>query len=124
MRNAPGLEIRLAKIIVCTLLQFESPVRAEANGESTDGKSLLGLLSLCIAYGDKVKFTATGADAAPALNAVQRLFVSRFGARPARAAQSGLVADGGEVPFMRGIISSNGKLNDSTTITLLECSRG
>jgi len=89
MSIAPGLEIRLATMIVRTLLQFESSVRAEANGVSADGKSLLGLLALCVAYGTEVKFTATGHDAAPALNAIKKLLATRLRLpRPSRAHQS------------------------------------
>lgn len=86
MSNAPGLEIRLATVIVRTLLHFESNVKVKANGECADGKSLLGLPCLQAVYGTEIKFTATGADAAPALNAIQQLFVREFRApRPSRA---------------------------------------
>jgi phosphotransferase system HPr (HPr) family protein len=86
MSNAPGLEIALAAMIVRTLLQFESSVRAEANGMSADGKSLLGLLALAAACGTEVKFTATGHDAAPALKAVKHLLAAQLQLpRPSRA---------------------------------------
>ena len=88
--NAPGLEFRLATMIVRTLLHFDSSVRADANGVSADGKSLLGLLALCVAYGAEVKFTATGADAAPALNAVKHLFATKFRLPPASLAHQSI----------------------------------
>jgi phosphocarrier protein len=74
----PGLEIGPAAMIARTLFPFRSVVVAEANEECVDGKSVLDLCSLHAACGTKIKFTATGADAAPALHAVQHLFATKF----------------------------------------------
>jgi phosphotransferase system HPr (HPr) family protein len=100
MSNASGLDVRLATMIVRTLLHFESSVRAEANEESADGRSLLGLISLCVACGTEIKFIATGRDAAPALTAVQRRLARQFGERPAPETPSRPLAEEGEALFL------------------------
>jgi phosphotransferase system HPr (HPr) family protein len=87
-------------MIVGTSLHFDSSVRVEVNGESADGKSVLGLLSLCVAYGAKVKFTATGRDAVPALTAVQHLLTRQFRKRPAPEVPSRLAAEESEALFL------------------------
>ena len=78
VNTTPGLDIRPAAMIVQTLLPVRSAVVAEANEERVDGKSVLELCYLHAARGTKIKFSATGADAARALHAVQHLFATRF----------------------------------------------
>jgi len=83
----PGLDVRPAAMIVRTLLPVRSAVVAQAHEECADGKSVLGLCSLLATCGTKIKFSATGADAARALYGVQRLFDSQFRSPRIRDAQ-------------------------------------
>ena len=86
VNTTPGLDIRPAAMIVQQLLPVRSAVVAEANEACVDGKSVLELCSLLAACGTKIKFTANGADAGRALQAVQHLFATKFrGPRPRRA---------------------------------------
>jgi len=78
----PGLDIRPAAMIVQTLLPVRSAVVAEANEERVDAKSVLELCCLRAACGTKIRFTAAGADAARALDAVQYLFATQFRTSP------------------------------------------
>ncbi len=96
----PGLDLRPAAMIVQTLLPVRSVVVAEANEERADGRSVLELCSLEAARGTRIKFTATGADAARALHAVQHLFTTQFRSPRSQDAQQevGWVEEEG-VPF-------------------------
>ena len=83
----PGLDLRPAAMIARTLLPVRSAVVAEAHGECADGRSVLGLCSLLATCGSKIEFSATGADGARALQAIQRLFDTQFRSPRSRGAQ-------------------------------------
>ncbi len=78
LENKQGLHARPSALLVKTLLPFECEVLVESGGETVNGRSILGLLSLAAGYRAKLNFTVSGRDAYPALDAIQRLFDSSF----------------------------------------------
>ena len=78
LHNRLGLHARPSALMVKTLRNFDCEVTAESGGEIANAKSILGLLSLAAGYGSILTFTATGDDAAKALEEVAKLFASRF----------------------------------------------
>ena len=70
--NEAGLHARPATALVNAVNSFTSDVNLEANGRSVNLKSIMGVMSLGISKGAKIKITAEGNDEASALEAVER----------------------------------------------------
>ena len=69
-----GLHARPAAQFVKTARAFEADITVRLGGVSADGKSLLGLLSLNAGPSAVLEVLAEGADAAPALRALEHAF--------------------------------------------------
>ena len=78
LRNINGLHARPAALLVRRLAPFQCEVTVESGGAEADARNVLELLSLAAGYTTKLAFTATGKDAADALEAVRQLFDSNF----------------------------------------------
>jgi phosphocarrier protein len=77
--NSMGLHARPAAKLVQTVLQFQSDVQVNVNGQRVNAKSIMGLLTLAAAQGTQMTVTAQGPDAEQAMNAVRELIASGFG---------------------------------------------
>ncbi len=77
--NSMGLHARPAAKLVQTVLQFESDVQINVNGQRVNAKSIMGLLTLAAAQGTRMIVTVQGADAEQAMQAVRELIASGFG---------------------------------------------
>ncbi|HOF40844.1 MAG TPA: HPr family phosphocarrier protein [Candidatus Hydrogenedentes bacterium] len=77
--NSMGLHARPAAKLVQTVLQFESDVQINVNGQRVNAKSIMGLLTLAAAQGTRMTVTVQGADAEQAMQAVRELIASGFG---------------------------------------------
>jgi phosphocarrier protein len=77
--NKLGLHARPASLFVKTASQFDSSVSVEVNGRTTNGKSVLGLLTIAAEKGTVLTVSAEGADATEALDALEQLFRDGFG---------------------------------------------
>ena len=77
--NSMGLHARPAAKLVQTVLQYESDVQINVNGQRVNAKSIMGLLTLAAAQGTQMTITVQGPDAEQALNAVRELVASGFG---------------------------------------------
>ncbi|HQE82912.1 MAG TPA: HPr family phosphocarrier protein [Candidatus Hydrogenedentes bacterium] len=77
--NSMGLHARPAAKLVQTVLQYESDVQINVNGQRVNAKSIMGLLTLAAAQGTQMIVTAQGPDAEQAINAVRQLVASGFG---------------------------------------------
>ena len=77
--NSMGLHARPAAKLVQTVLQFESDVQINVNGQRVNAKSIMGLLTLAAAQGTRMTVTAQGPDADQAMQAVRELIASDFG---------------------------------------------
>ena len=80
--NPDGLHARPAATLVSALAGFDAKVtiaNTRTAGKPVAGNSLIGLLSLGVKPGDVVAVTASGPQAAAALDAVRELVTSGFG---------------------------------------------
>lgn len=69
----------MAAQIVKIATQYEAEVHISKSGNTVNGKSLLDLLTLVCPKGSKVLVSASGPDAADALEALASLFQAKFG---------------------------------------------
>jgi phosphocarrier protein len=76
--NQLGLHARPAALFVKTATRFEADITVQKNGNTVSGKSIMGLMTLEAGQGSVLRVTAEGADAAEALDELQRLLESKF----------------------------------------------
>ncbi|MEQ8296078.1 MAG: HPr family phosphocarrier protein [Nitratireductor sp.] len=77
--NKRGLHARASARFVQLAGSFEAEVTVEKDGVSVGGTSIMGLMMLAASPGCTIRVTATGADAAPAMAALETLIANRFG---------------------------------------------
>ena len=78
VENKMGIHARPAAMIVRVTNKFKSDVFVEKDDEQVNGKSIMGLMMLAAGKGSKVKFIATGEDAAAMLAEIEALFARKF----------------------------------------------
>ena len=78
VQNKMGIHARLAAMIVRITNKFKADVFVEKEEEQVNGKSIMGLMMLAAGKGSKVKFLATGEDAAQMLAELEQLFGRKF----------------------------------------------
>lgn len=76
--NKLGMHARPAAMFVKTANRFTCDIFVEKDGEKVNGKSIMGLMMLAAGKGSKVKFLATGEDAAQLLIELEALFAKKF----------------------------------------------
>jgi len=77
--NKFGLHARPAAQLVQIAKQFNSNIMIEKDGEQVNAKSIMGVLMLACAKGQKIKIIANGDDEESALKALINLINDRFG---------------------------------------------
>lgn len=79
--NMAGLHARVSTVLAKKAMEFTSAVHYQKQGERriADGRSVLDLLSLGAAKGDRLRIEVDGADADAAMNAILALFEDHFG---------------------------------------------
>ena len=78
VQNKLGIHARPAAMIVRITNKFKSEGFVEKDEEQVNGKSIMGLMMLAAGKGSKVKFLATGDDAAQMLTELEQLFARKF----------------------------------------------
>ncbi len=78
VQNKMGIHARPAAMIVRITNKFKADVFVEKDDEQVNGKSIMGLMMLAAGKGSKVKFLATGEDAAQLLAELEALFAKKF----------------------------------------------
>lgn len=78
VQNKMGIHARPAAMIVRVTNRFKADVFVEKDDEQVNGKSIMGLMMLAAGKGSKVKFCATGEDAAQMLGELEQLFARKF----------------------------------------------
>jgi phosphocarrier protein len=78
VQNKMGIHARPAAMIVRITNKFKAEVFVEKDEEQVNGKSIMGLMMLAAGKGSKVKFIATGEDAAAMLAEIEALFTRKF----------------------------------------------
>jgi phosphocarrier protein HPr len=77
--NKLGLHARAAMKFVQTAEQFDAAITVSRGEESADGTSILDLLMFAAGPGSTITISATGREAAAALDALSALVANRFG---------------------------------------------
>lgn len=77
--NKLGLHARAAAKFVNLASSFESEINLSRNGQSVNGKSIMGVMMLAAAKGSTVELSAEGNDETQALEQLEQLVATRFG---------------------------------------------
>jgi len=76
--NRAGVHARPAALLVQTANEFKSTIFIEKDNRRINGKSILGIITLGAPYKTELKIIAEGEDANQALDALVKLFNSKF----------------------------------------------
>ncbi len=76
--NQKGLHARAAARFVKTAAQFDAEIWVRKNGTAVSGRSIMGLMMLAAASGALIEISATGRDAATAVETLARLIDCKF----------------------------------------------
>ena len=76
--NKLGVHARPAAMFVKVANKFESDIYVEKDGETVNGKSIMGLMMLAAGPGSKLHVRAAGTDATQALNELEALLKRKF----------------------------------------------
>lgn len=79
IRNLRGLHARAAANFARTASRFDARVTVSRGGETVDGSSIMGLLTLAAARGTEIRIEADGPEAEAAVAALRGLVEERFG---------------------------------------------
>ena len=66
-----GLEARPVALLVQVASQYESELHLESEGRTVNAKSIMGMMTLGLASGEKVVVTANGKDEAEAIQNIE-----------------------------------------------------
>jgi phosphocarrier protein HPr len=78
IQNRLGLHARAAAQLVQLAAGFSADLTIEKDGQSVNGKSIMGVMMLAAAQGAVVQVEATGDDAEELLAAIATLIETRF----------------------------------------------
>jgi len=76
--NKLGIHARPAALFVKTANQFAADIFVEKDGETVNGKSIMGLMMLAAGPGSRLRVKAEGDDAARALGELEGLVERKF----------------------------------------------
>src|SRR5688500_7112521 len=76
--NKLGIHARPAAMFVKIANQFQCEVFVEKDGETVNGKSIMGLMMLAAGPGSKIRVQAEGEDAARAVHEIEALLKRKF----------------------------------------------
>jgi phosphocarrier protein HPr len=77
--NRLGLHARASAKLTQVAGQFSCEVWVGRNGRRVNAKSIMGVMMLAAAKGSRITVETSGADEAPAMQAVTALIADRFG---------------------------------------------
>lgn len=77
--NALGLHARAAAQLVKVANRYPCDVELECEGQSVNGKSIMGVLMLAAAQGMRVKVKCVGANSKSCLDEIAALIAAKFG---------------------------------------------
>jgi phosphocarrier protein len=79
LKNKLGMHARPAANLVKVAQKFKSDIYLEYNGQTVNGKSILGLLTMACPYKGKLTVRIEGPDEAEAMQALGALIENKFG---------------------------------------------
>lgn len=77
--NKLGLHARASAKLTQTAAQFQAEVWLSRNGRRINGKSIMGVMMLAAARGNKIKIETNGTDEDAAMHALVALIEDKFG---------------------------------------------
>ena len=78
IKNRLGLHARAAAQLVQTASQFDAEITVGKDNQVVNGKSIIGLMMLAAAQGSSIEVSASGPQAAAAMQAIERLVDAKF----------------------------------------------
>ena len=78
IKNKLGLHARAAAQLVQLAATFSADLAITKDGQTVNGKSIMGLMMLAASQGATIEVEADGADAAEMLAAVEALIENKF----------------------------------------------
>ena len=78
IKNRLGLHARAAVLLVQTANRFEAEVAIAKDGQSVNGRSIMGIMMLAAEQGSTIDVTTSGPQAAEALEAIRELVEAGF----------------------------------------------
>jgi phosphocarrier protein len=78
IQNRAGIHARPSALLVQTAKDFLSNIYLEKGSDRINGKSIMGILTLGASFGTEIKVIAEGVDEQAALDAMVKLFDSKF----------------------------------------------
>ena len=76
--NRDGLDAKSAAMLVQVACRYRSQILIEQGSKIINGKSMMGVLSLCVGAHDQVTLLTNGADEKEAMQAVSAVLTSGF----------------------------------------------
>ncbi len=77
--NKLGLHARASAKLTQTAAKFQCAVWIARNGRRVNAKSIMGVMMLAAGLGATVDVETDGSDEVAAMDAIQKLFIERFG---------------------------------------------
>ncbi len=78
IKNRAGIHARPAALLVQTASKFKSRIFIEKDNDKINGKSIMGIITLGAGYNTALKISADGEDEMDAVDALCKLFDSKF----------------------------------------------
>jgi phosphocarrier protein HPr len=78
IKNKLGVHARAAALLVQTVNRFSAQVSISKDGQTADGRSIMGVLTLAATQGSTIVVEAAGHDAEQAVKAIEKLVDRRF----------------------------------------------
>jgi len=78
VKNQFGVHARPAALFVKTASKYQSEVTVEKESIKVSGKSIMGLMTMEISCGKKIRITAEGADCEQAISELEGLINHKF----------------------------------------------
>jgi phosphocarrier protein len=78
IQNRAGIHARPAAMLVQTTKDFRCSIYFEKDTDRINAKSIMGIITLGAAYGTEIKIIAEGEGEQAAVDALVRLFESKF----------------------------------------------
>lgn len=78
IRNRLGLHARAAALLVQTAGRFDAEVMVSKDGQTVNGRSIMGIMMLAAEQGSAVEVVSSGPQAGEAMAAIRALIDARF----------------------------------------------
>jgi phosphocarrier protein len=76
--NRLGLHARAAVLLVQAATRFDATVSVTKDGQTVDGRSIMGVMMLAAEQGSRIEVETAGPQAQAALDAITELVANRF----------------------------------------------